>query len=178
MAQSVSVVHWNANSIAHKHELQKCLYDNKIDIFCLQETFLKPRHQYNLTGYTVERKDRLQGNKGGVALGIKNGIHYVVNDIKTSLEAICVTIYFKNKVIDVTSIYIPPDLKISREDLSPFLKNINALILGDFNAHHGKWGSYHNNFNGKTIASFLESCNAYVLKNGQPTYIDHLGPNS
>jgi hypothetical protein len=61
------------------------------------------------------------------------------------------------------------------EDRSPFLKNPNALILGDFNAHHEKWGSCHNDCKGIILVNLLKFSNAYILNDGQPTYIDHSG---
>ncbi len=65
------IFQWNARSlIANGQEFKKLISDleNKSDIICVQETWLKPQLNFVLQGYVVIRKDRKQGNGGGVAL--------------------------------------------------------------------------------------------------------------
>ncbi len=73
------IFQWNARSlIANGQEFKKFISDleNKPDIICIQETWLKPQLNFVLQGYVVIQKDRKQGNGGGVATFIKQGVGY------------------------------------------------------------------------------------------------------
>ena len=50
------------------------LLENQIDILALNETFLKPKFKFHLSGYDIYKTDRLVGTKGGVAILVKKGL--------------------------------------------------------------------------------------------------------
>ena len=48
------VVHWNAEGIKNKKpELQEFLRNNKVDIFCAQETHLTDNHRFLARSYEL-----------------------------------------------------------------------------------------------------------------------------
>lgn len=55
---------------ANGQEFKKLIsdLDNRPDIICIHETWLKPQLNFDLQGYILIRKDRKQGNGGGVAI--------------------------------------------------------------------------------------------------------------
>lgn len=66
----LTILQWNTRSlIANGHEFKQFIVDqeNSPDIICVQETWLKPNLDYVINGYISIRKDRNNGNSGGVA---------------------------------------------------------------------------------------------------------------
>ena len=64
---------WNACSVIKGKKdllLMSCL-ENKIDIFSIQETWLKTHIKSEFHGYNVIRQYRIHTSKGGVLIGIK-----------------------------------------------------------------------------------------------------------
>jgi hypothetical protein len=47
----------------------------KILIICLNETHLKPKHEFKMINFKIFRKDRKDRRKGGVAVAISNEIN-------------------------------------------------------------------------------------------------------
>jgi hypothetical protein len=67
---------FNANGIWRQaYELRKRLQDLKIDVALFTETHLKPHMRFYIPNYYIHnRKDRLDGNKGGTAVAVRKGI--------------------------------------------------------------------------------------------------------
>lgn len=72
MIKDIKIVQWNAAGLINKPEIKQLILKNDYDIACIQETHLKPRHFYNITGYRIIRNDRPDGRGGGVAFIVKN----------------------------------------------------------------------------------------------------------
>ena len=71
------IVQWNANGIRQRKEFIQYLYDNEIEIACIQETQLKSQNKYDIKGYNIIRKDRCCEKKGGgVATLIRESIPF------------------------------------------------------------------------------------------------------
>ena len=65
MKQSIHILQINIDGIrAKKTELAKILDEYKVDLACIQETRLTPKVDFNLSNYTIIRKDRTIGRKG------------------------------------------------------------------------------------------------------------------
>ena len=65
----VIILQWNARSLlANGQEFKQFIKEmaTKPDIVCVQETWLKPRLDFVVHGYTVIRRDRNDGVGGGV----------------------------------------------------------------------------------------------------------------
>ena len=68
----MNIVFWNCQGLRPKRkELQNYLLENQIDIQALNETFLKPKVKFHLSGYDIYKNDRLVGTNGGVAILVK-----------------------------------------------------------------------------------------------------------
>jgi len=52
------------NSLKSATEFKMFVLDNKPDVICIQEMHLKPRQNYYLPGYNVDRRDRLDKRLG------------------------------------------------------------------------------------------------------------------
>ena len=50
------------------------MYEESIDIACIQETHLKPKHIFSVRGCQVFRLDREERHKGAVGILVKNDI--------------------------------------------------------------------------------------------------------
>ena len=74
ITNSINVLHLNIRSLRPKLiELKLCLEEHKIDIFCLNETWLKPENniEKHFKTYNIYRNDRLHSRGGGVLIGVK-----------------------------------------------------------------------------------------------------------
>jgi hypothetical protein len=66
---------FNANGIGRQaYELRKQLQDLKIDLTLFTETHLKPYMRFYIPNYHIYGNYRLEGNKGGTAVAVKEGI--------------------------------------------------------------------------------------------------------
>lgn len=106
--RTLRIIFWNAKSISNKIiELEYFLNQNKIDIICISETWLKQYQNISIQNYTVYRKDRsitsLANNNrnvgGGVAIAVRNGIsHNLLPDIETEvIETIGIELFGPNQ---------------------------------------------------------------------------------
>lgn len=104
------ILQWNARSlIANGQEFKECISkkENSPDIICIQETWLKPQLNFTLQGYTIIQKDRKQGNGGGVATFIKQGIGFrnIVRDVEQ--EVVVVEVWEGKQSYKVINFYNP-----------------------------------------------------------------------
>ena len=139
MATPTSIVQWNANGLRSKAEFQQFLYENNIDIACIQDTNFKPSFDYQINGYTTLRKDRITSKKGGVAISLKTTIPYTLDTNSSPLEVIATTVQLDGKLINIVNFYLPPGKTIDPLDLDFYFNKPNLVVVGDFNAHHTMW---------------------------------------
>ena len=168
-----AIVQWNVNGFNSRLPfLQKLISDISPVIIALQETKLDANQNVYLRNYKIYRKDRDGRGGGGVLLAIHNSIPNHEINIDSTLEFVACSVYFKNKRLNVASIYIPSDLQLLNEDLEDVFNQLEGgkLILGDFNAKHDLWGSNINDNRGGIIADFILDNNINVLNSGSPTY--------
>ena len=74
-----TLLQWNANSIiAHGPELKNYIVQqhHAPDIICVQETYLHRNLDFKINGYSIERLDREPGDRGGLAVCVRNGISF------------------------------------------------------------------------------------------------------
>ena len=77
--KGVYIAQWNARSMkANRDELKKFIDTRNapIDVLCIQETWLKAKNRFNLPGFSMVRKDRIDREGGGVAILIRNTMPY------------------------------------------------------------------------------------------------------
>jgi len=141
----LKIMQWNANGInARKNELNQYLATidgDKPHIICVEETFLKPDKNFNLTGYDIFRKDRTDNIKGGVATFVKTSINAVQIEAPNNVESVGVKVIINKTEILIYNIYNPPKSTIDLNNYKQFFENKNAIITGDLNAKNTLWNS-------------------------------------
>ena len=137
----LSIFQWNCNGLlAHLNEFKQHLAQNSYDVICLQETFLKPSKNFNLTGYSVVRKDRVEMGKGGLVTLIRDSIDYTEIIPQDGIECILIKIKSDNSHTTIVNLYIPPDQDVDINHISS-LFTPKTIIVGDLNAKNTLWGS-------------------------------------
>lgn len=170
--KSVSVLQWNCNGVLQRQtELKNHLItnNNKYDVICLQETFLKPGKNFTVSGYNSIRLDRTDENKGGVLTLVRDNINYTQVNNNTDMEYIVVNINLNQSQLKIVNIYIPPGKDMDKNDLSTMF-GPQTLIIGDLNAKSKIWGSPVTDERGLIWEDLLDMYNSTVINTGQPTY--------
>jgi len=104
--------------------------DSKIDVLCLEETFLKTGQQFNLRGYQIVRKDRTTSAKGGLLIAIRDGISYTMVDniAADGLEYQAVRIKTQNGNIVFINGYMVPEKSATSAELQKLFLAETTII--------------------------------------------------
>ena len=142
-------------------------------IICLQETKLG-NVQYNPgLNYSVYNSPPPVGDraKGGAAIIAHKSLQHSLLQLNTNLQAVAVTFTLKRQ-ITVCSVYLPPDLVFSYNDIHSLLNQLPTpfLLLGDFNAHNPLWGGDIIDAKGRILEDIVDNHNITLLNNGAMTY--------
>ena len=74
----IKICHHNIRGLRPKlQELKLFLIEEKPDIICFNETFLKPSYKIKLDNYNIIRNDRIWGRNGGVMVAINKKIQFI-----------------------------------------------------------------------------------------------------
>ena len=97
--------------------------------------------------------------------------------MNTPLEAVAASIDFPKRKLTVCSIYIPPNSVFTENQFRDLIRQLPKpfLILGDFNAKHGMWGSGLNDSRGLMMTDVIFDEELLVLNDGSPTCIPDSG---
>ena len=176
---NLKIVQWNARSAFANHNFFKNLCEKtQFDIGLLCETWYKPAYNVRLTGYSIIRKDRMNG-KGGVAIFIKNPLSYKIinfNLNNNNLEVCGANITIGKEVISVVSVYRPPNIVVSSNEYVEIFSKLEStcVIGGDFNGHHTLWGCAQNNPAGLRLLEAVDVTPNLIIRNeGACTRISH-----
>ena len=175
---SFSILQWNARGIKRKeNEFQHFITEiNKVDIFAIQESNLKPHHKFKIKGYEIIRMDAETCYSNGLIIGIKNSLTFKeikrVSNEKGEIITIKVNL-LSQKTLHVTNLYRKG--ANTKKDTTCFLQEIdtnleNHIILGDFNCSHSWWGNK-TNTEGIATQEFIVDRNLTILNTGSPTRI-------
>ena len=173
-------IQWNCRGLkANLDELQLLMSEQKVSIFCLQETFLKPSdnlslrkyHMYNTYGPIVQNRAI-----GGSTILVRNGVIHSRINLTTPLQAVAVRVT-QQKTITICSIYLPPSRQTSLQELNNLYNQLPSpsIILGDFNGHSPLWGSTDTNNRGEVIEDFINTNNLCVFNDGSMTFFHSSG---
>ena len=139
---ATKVMHWNAMGLTEerKDALQIFLYENEIDVCCIQESHLKKGKSLKIRGYQEPiRNDRLNRSKGGVVTLVRNGIKVAeVKRLTDEAEYIHTKISSRDRTLDLVNYYCPDDKSLSLDTLK--VPDEDFLIVGDFNSRSQSWG--------------------------------------
>ena len=82
----LKLAHINIRSCRNKEvEISLFLKENDIDIFTLNETWLKNNFKFDIPHYNITRKDRLN-RQGGVAILVRNDIKCNIIDTCSNIN--------------------------------------------------------------------------------------------
>ena len=123
----IKIAQLNAHSITNKiFEINEYLSTNKIDILCINETFLhsQNKHINLLKNYKIIRCDRIGRLGGGVAIILNNNIRFKLLKQKSSknIEYIALELFNNNEKIILINAYAQPKSKTKFGFLNQFKK--------------------------------------------------------
>ena len=176
-----SILQWNCRGLkANFNELLILLSLFNPKICCLQETFLTPNDNLEVRNYSSYHyiNNDCQRASGGASIMIHSTVPHRKIDLNTNLQAIAIKASL-NKSITIYSIYIPPNKRISQNDLENLLLQLPQpyIICGDFNGHSELWGCSDTNDRGKILEDFITENNLCLFNSNQHTYL-HPGSGS
>lgn len=135
--------------------------------------------KFKIKGFDTIRCDRIGRTGGGAAILVRNGIRYVQYPLDLSsmnnIEACAIQMEWQDKPLIIISIYIPPQVKISKNNMVKFLSQFkdNIILGGDFNAHHTNWGNDYICEKGAAVYEATLQSNYVILNDGTSTYSPH-----
>jgi len=145
------------------------------DIICLQETFLKENKSFIIPAYNIERRDRQDRNRGGVATLIKQHMAYTVSEPMADAEEITIAINLNGQNINISNIYNPPGKKLDELTYTAIASRPNIIITGDLNSYSPLFGGNATSSNGKLLEQLIDNNNLSVLNDGSGTHLKQNG---
>lgn len=145
--EQLTVLTWNCHSLYPRLSVFKLeLYNLKPHIVCLCETWIKEKYLPNFINYRAFHNFRSNQNGGGTSILVRNDVQVMDKDLHLfsngKMEVQAVTVMGMKKKLDILNVYNPNSLITINEYIHYFSQlNENALIVGDFNAHHQMWDS-------------------------------------
>ena len=147
-----NVLQLNANGIGNKlTELEVVLERNKVKVAVIQQSKLPPKSENPcIQNYTPVRKDRSHGQGGGLLIFIHRSITFSKPPSSPEslsdphLEELSIKAELGNTKLIISNVYIPPASSCNNgyhSSIEHLLTTPDALILGDFNAHHPSRGT-------------------------------------
>ncbi|GFU11704.1 methylmalonic aciduria type A homolog, mitochondrial [Trichonephila clavipes] len=186
----LSLCSWNANGLLRRNaELRLFIekHSPERDILLIQETHLRPSHNFNIANYTCHRNDRItDGSRsaGGTLILIKSSLkHYCLpTPPLRALEATNIILTPpKHDPISITSVYIPPssDENLFTLDIEYFIQTANNCVLfGDFNASHIAWNCNNISNRGRHLYNFANMVNLNIAYPPTPTRFGYNSANT
>ena len=152
----LKIMHWNAEGIFHKEdELRNLLFQEDIDVCCIQETHLSEAKNFKIRGYQKPfRLDRLDRNKGGVLTLVRNNVHATEGCThRDGAEYQCLKVRSKTSEVNLVNYYCPNDKPLSLETIEV---TGSFIIVGDFNSHSQSWGYDHADARGDEVEDWQD----------------------
>ena len=178
--KSFNILQWNANGIGNKlTELGIFMEQQHVKVAAIQESKLTAKSRSpSILNYTLVRRDRRQGQGGGLLFFIHNTVNFTRTPPSTAtqhdphLEELTISIALDNTELLITNVYIPP-ASSCESGYSPswdhLMTGTDTLVLGDFNAHHSAWHSRTTDTRGNQLADLISESNHVVMNEDSPT---------
>ena len=169
----LNILFWNYQGIRPKRkerkELELYLKENVINIIALNETFLKKKLNFHISGYDTIRNDRSTGQRRGVAFLVKHGL--VINkeyrnsdfNIITENEALAINLELSNNQnLTLATIYCPngnPNLSLFQS-----INNLSTdvMFVGDFNSKLESFGCARKNPSGPMLKIYKRNLTLFT----------------
>lgn len=169
---------FNAQSVnGHREEISKFLRDHDLDVFLIQETFLKPSlRSPRIAGYHIVRNDRTRDRLGGTLIYFRRFLHCIPINTPSLIDleaSVCRLAMTGHQPITIASVYLSgsPDRLLHQADLEALLSLDNSVIIaGDFNAKNQAWNCLCTTARGSRLETFAEVLNFDVIAPLEPTH--------
>ena len=147
----INIMSFNARSLRNKIDELKCVINTEpVDVIAITETFIDTTNidllsEYNIDGFKLFNKDRINRRGGGVALYVRTWLCPVeITPRDNNVEHVCVQVIAEKIKINISVTYRPPGQNQERDNvmynvISQSLRNGESIILGDFNLPHINW---------------------------------------
>ena len=132
----------------------------------------------SIQNFTTVRKDRRQGQGGGLLTLIHKSINFSRKPespetlVEPHLEESTITATLGDTELIITNVYIPPACSCTGgylPSLDHLMMTTDTLILGDFNAHHSAWYSSSTDTRGTLLENVVSGSNFGILNWDSPT---------
>lgn len=182
-----NILQWNCEGIKAKFaggDILQLIKETDTTCLCLQETKLAPDAKFNIKKFKAYLKnldvEEDEHSHGGVAIFIRNHISSYQVPLRTTLQAVAVSVKC-HKRITLCSLYLPPvqaereqDVQRLKQEMQSLLDQLPKpfIVLGDFNAHHQLWYDPRDvNKRGEMIVSLVEENDIALLDRNKVTSI-------
>lgn len=167
--RSLTVATFNANGLMSQlTQVREFVKDHQLDIFVVQETFLKPSmRDPKIANYNIIRNDRLDAPLGGTAIYYRRSLHCVPLDPPplTNIEAsVCHLSLTGHPPLIIVSTYLSPTKSLLKSDIQSLLSLGNSVLLtGDLNSKHPRWNSRVANQRGHDLNRLTDRNGAHFM---------------
>lgn len=170
------ILQWNARSlVANGLEFKGYLnkMEEKPDVICVQESWLKPKLDFVIKGYVSVRRDREEGNGGGCVTFIKSEMQYRMVGKGREMEYVVVEVWKGDKSVVIINFY-NPCRQMTLEDMLKIEGQSRERVIwcGDFNAHSSMWGGSVTDRNGKVVEELMDEMNLICMNDRGGTRVD------
>lgn len=174
----LKICHININSFhnaTNQNDLMSFLFEEKIDIVCLAETWSNKKKKCKVPGYNSIEDIRADGY-GGAAILLNKNIKYKRIEFNGEGENVIIQTLNLQKNLTIASTYLNPQLRTEsfekhvRKLFMVMQKEKNSIICGDFNAKHLTWGNRINDRKGTSLNGIINASGFNILNNGDPTF--------
>ena len=149
---SFTIIQFNTNGIGNKlTELGTFLKRHNVKVAVIQESKLSSNSKTSsIQNFTTVRKDRRQGQGGGLLTLIHKSINFSRKPkspetlVEPHLEELTIAAMLGDTELIIANVYIPPASSCTGgylPSLDHLMMTTDPLILGDFNEHHVAWYS-------------------------------------
>lgn len=178
---SPKVLQWNCNGFyKHLDSVRYLISEFDPTILCIQETRFKATHVplfKNWKFFYKNKTDCLIAS-GGIAICVPADMFAEEIQLTTNIFSVAIRVRYPKKMT-ICNVYVPPAPNNRNFDQKEFVKLIKQLpkpylILGDFNSHHGMWGSIANDRSGTFIEKVLlgPQMDLVCLNTGKTTHVN------
>ena len=177
---SFTIMQFNADGIGNKlTELGEFLKRHNVKVVVIQESKLSSNSKTpSIQNFTTVRKDRRQGQGGGLLTLIHKSINFSRRPespetlVEPHLEELTITAMLGDTELIITNVYIPPASSCTGgylPSLDHLMMTTDTLILGDFNAHHSAWYSSSTDTSGTLLENVVSGSNFGIINWDSPT---------
>lgn len=122
----------------------------------ITESWLSKDRKFSIEGFQVFRKDR-QARGGWVAILVRKGLQANQVELDSTLEAVGIELEFRGSRVTFISVYVPPRIRLTEEDVKGLFRVQRTVVGGHFNAKSTLWGCRSNNHNGKILSQAVRN---------------------